>query len=145
MQGFFGWAIPAPTTQSTESVIGLLPLHRNMPNLPVVPGRDHCRHTLMSRRVVDVQRSDVQKRIRSWKAQGYSIEIAYLRLPSATFALSRVAARVKQGGHDVPRADVLRRYKWSWSNFLEVYRPLADDWVIYDSSKSPAKMLERRP
>jgi predicted ABC-type ATPase len=99
----------------------------------------------MSRRVVDVQRSDVQKRIRSWKAQGYSIEIAYLRLPSATFALSRVAARVKQGGHDVPRADVLRRYKWSWSNFLEVYRPLADDWVIYDSSKSPAKMLERRP
>ena len=31
------------------------------------------------------------------------------------------------------------------TNFLEVYRPLADDWVMYDSSLSPAKMVERRP
>jgi predicted ABC-type ATPase len=85
------------------------------------------------------------ERIRSWKAQGYLIEIAYLRLPSPRFALSRVAARVKQGGHDVARADVLRRFKRSWTNFLEVYKPLADDWVIYDSSLSPAKMVERRP
>jgi predicted ABC-type ATPase len=85
------------------------------------------------------------QKMQSWKAQGYSIEIAYLRLPSARFALSRVAARVKQGGHNVARADVLRRYKRGWTNFLEVYRPLADDWVIYDSSKSPAKLLERRP
>jgi predicted ABC-type ATPase len=85
------------------------------------------------------------ERIRDWKAQGYSIEIAYLRLPSVRFALSRVAARVKQGGHNVPRADVLRRYKRGWTNFLEVYKPLADDWVIYDSSISPAKMVERRP
>jgi predicted ABC-type ATPase len=77
--------------------------------------------------------------------QGYSIEIAFLRLPSPRFALSRVAARVKQGGHNVPRADVLRRCERGWTNFVEVYKPLADDWVIYDSSLSPAKMVERRP
>jgi predicted ABC-type ATPase len=85
------------------------------------------------------------QRIKDWKEQGYSMGIVYLRLPSAKFALSRVAARVKQGGHNVARADVLRRYKRGWTNFLEVYKPLADDWVIYDSSKSPAEMLERSP
>jgi predicted ABC-type ATPase len=85
------------------------------------------------------------KRIQDWKAQGYSIEILYMRLPSPQLALSRVAARVKQGGHNVARADVLRRYKRGWSNFLEVYRPLADHWAIYDNSKSPPKLLERGP
>jgi predicted ABC-type ATPase len=85
------------------------------------------------------------KRIQHWKAQGYSIEIAYIRLASPQLALSRVAARVKQGGHDVARSDVLRRYKRGWSNFLEVYRPLADHWTIYDNSGPTAKLLERGP
>jgi predicted ABC-type ATPase len=85
------------------------------------------------------------KRIQIWKAQGYSVGIVCLRLPSAKVALCRVAARVKQGGHNVARADVLRRYKRGWTNFLEVYKPLADDWVIYDSSISPAKRLESGP
>ena len=85
------------------------------------------------------------KRIQSWKARGYSIEIAYIRLPSSRLALSRVAAHVKQGGHNVARSDVLRRYKRGWTNFLEVYRPLADHWAIYENSESPPKILERGP
>lgn len=85
------------------------------------------------------------KRMRDWKVQGYSIEIAYLLLASPQLALSRVAARVKQGGHGVSRIDVLRRYKRGWANFLEVYRPLADDWAIYDNSELTAKLLERGP
>ena len=85
------------------------------------------------------------KRMQDWKAQGYSIEIVYIRLPSPQLALSRVAARVKQGGHDVARSDVLRRYKRGWVNFLEVYRPLADHWTIYDNSEATPKLLERGP
>jgi len=85
------------------------------------------------------------KRMRGWKARGYTIEIAYLRLPSPQLALSRVAARVVQGGHSVARTDVLRRYKRGWANFLEVYRPLADHWTVYDNSQSPPKLLERGP
>jgi len=85
------------------------------------------------------------KRMQSWKAQGYSIDIVYLRLPSPQLALTRVAARVKQGGHNVARTDVLRRYKRSWANFLEVYLPLADHWAIYENSESPPKLLERGP
>ena len=84
-------------------------------------------------------------RMQDWKAQGYRIEIAYLRLASPQLALSRVAARVKQGGHNVSRSDVLRRYKRGWSNFLEVYRPLADDWTIYDNSEATPQLLERCP
>jgi predicted ABC-type ATPase len=83
------------------------------------------------------------RRIQDWKARGYSISIAYLRLASPQLALRRVAARVKQGGHNVARSDVLRRYKRGWANFLEVYRPLADDWTIYDNSGASPKLQER--
>ena len=47
-------------------------------------------------------------RIKQWKAAGYRIEIIFLRLASLQLAFRRITARVKQGGHNVPRADVLR-------------------------------------
>src|SRR6267154_413213 len=45
-------------------------------------------------------------RLKRWKAAGYRIEIVFLRVSSLPLLLRRIAARVKQGGHDVPHADV---------------------------------------
>lgn len=85
------------------------------------------------------------KRITAWKRQGYLMEIVYLRLASPKLALSRVEARVRQGGHNVPRADVLRRFKRGWANFCSIYQPLADQWAIYENSEAIPKLLERSP
>jgi predicted ABC-type ATPase len=85
------------------------------------------------------------RQLRSWKTNGYRIEIAYLRLRSPQLALRRIAARVRQGGHNVPRADVLRRFARGWENFLHVYRPLADEWTVYDNSGELPCLIERWP
>jgi predicted ABC-type ATPase len=50
------------------------------------------------------------RRIRAWKRAGYKIEIVYLKLQSTRLALRRIAARVREGGHNVPRSDVIRRF-----------------------------------
>lgn len=84
-------------------------------------------------------------RLRRWKRAGYRIEIVYLRLASPRLALRRIAGRVKQGGHDVPSRDVLRRYDRGWRNFVNVYRPLADAWAVYDNSGSRPILVEREP
>ena len=84
-------------------------------------------------------------RIKEWKAEGYRIEICFVRLSSPSLALRRIAARVKQGGHDVARADVLRRFDRSRKNFENVYRPLADSWVVYNNSGQAAEFVERGP
>ena len=84
-------------------------------------------------------------RLKRWKAAGYRIEIVYLRLRSPQLALRRIAARVKQGGHNVPRADVLRRFTRSWTNFQNSYRLLADTWSVYDNSGRASQLLERGP
>ena len=82
-------------------------------------------------------------RLKKWNAAGYRIEIVYLRLPSKSLALRRIASRVKQGGHNVPKADVIRRFDRSRMNFQNVYRLLADGWTVYDNSHSKPILLER--
>ncbi len=80
-----------------------------------------------------------------WKSSGYQIEIVFLSLPSAQLALQRIANRVRQGGHDVPRADVIRRFRRSWNNFQTLYKPLANIWSAYDNSETSPRLLERSP
>lgn len=82
------------------------------------------------------------RRIRAWKRAGYRVEIVYLKLKSSHLALRRIAARVREGGHDVPRSDVIRRFGRGWVNFERVYRPLADAWAVYDNSGQEAQLLE---
>jgi|SRR5271166_1506251 len=85
------------------------------------------------------------RRLASWRQAGYRVEIVYLRLRSPQLALRRVAARVRQGGHDVPRVDVVRRFSRGWKNFREIYQPLADSWTVYDNSGRAPQLLERKP
>jgi predicted ABC-type ATPase len=83
------------------------------------------------------------QRLESWKRAGYRIDIVYLKLSSSRLALRRVAARVRQGGHNVPQADVLRRFVSGWENFQRIYRPLADSWAVYDNSGGLPRLLEQ--
>lgn len=85
------------------------------------------------------------KRLRKMKRDGYGVEIVYLKISSPQLALRRIAARVKQGGHNVPRADVLRRFDRSWKNFRDLYRPFADQWSVYDNSGVLPLLLEQWP
>lgn len=82
------------------------------------------------------------RRIRAWKRTGYRIEMVYLRLESSRLALRRISARVREGGHDVPRSDVIRRFGRGWANFERVYRSLADLWTVYDNSGREPRLLE---
>jgi predicted ABC-type ATPase len=84
------------------------------------------------------------RRMESWKRAGYRIEIVYLRLDSVQLAFRRVAARVRQGGHNVLRRDVIRRFKRGWANFETVYRPMADSWAVYDNSGATPLLVERK-
>jgi len=83
------------------------------------------------------------RRLQTWKQAGYRVEIAYLRLGTTQLALRRIASRVRQGGHNVPRIDVVRRFSRSWENFCNVYRGLADSWAVYDNSDDEPLLLEK--
>ena len=69
-----------------------------------------------------------------WRAARYHVKLVFLALPSADLAVARVAARVAQGGHDVPEEVVRRRFHVGLRNFEELYRPLVSSWVLYDNA-----------
>jgi predicted ABC-type ATPase len=72
--------------------------------------------------------------LRELQQQGYELHLIYLWLPDADLAVERIAERVRRGGHSVPEADVRRRYLNSLSNFFNLYRPIADSWLMLDNS-----------
>jgi predicted ABC-type ATPase len=82
-------------------------------------------------------------RLKRWRHSGYHVEIIYLRLSSANLALRRIKARKRQGGHDVPPVDVMRRFERSWTNFQSVYRLLVNAWTVYDNSGIQPRLLEQ--
>jgi predicted ABC-type ATPase len=78
------------------------------------------------------------KRLRT---NGYEIILFFLWLPSADMAVSRVRARVRQGGHHVPEHVVRRRYESGLLNSLSLYKPLAHIWRVYDASHLPPRIV----
>ncbi len=82
------------------------------------------------------------KRIRDWQRRGYRVELFFLRLPNADFAVSRVRQRVMEGGHSVPETTIRRRFHAGLANFENVYRPIVDRWAIYDNSGIAPILLE---
>lgn len=79
--------------------------------------------------------------LRSLTRLGYQFHLVFLWLPSADFAVARVADRVRLGGHEVPEGTIRRRYAAGIRNFFGLYRPLAMSWRVYDSSTGPTPRL----
>lgn len=83
-----------------------------------------------------------RQKIRDWQSLGYHVKLIFLSLPHADVAVARVAARVAQGGHNIPEATIRRRFVLGLHNFETAYQPLVDAWVLYDNAGSIPKFLQ---
>lgn len=72
--------------------------------------------------------------LRGLIADGYLLHVEFLWLSSPDLAVSRVADRVRLGGHDVPEPTIRRRYAAGLKNFWHTYRLLATTCRVYDNS-----------
>ena len=72
---------------------------------------------------------------------GFELELHYLWLSQVEQAIARVRRRVRMGGHDVPVADIRRRFKRSLNHLVSDYLPLTTRWAIWDNRGLPAKRL----
>ena len=77
--------------------------------------------------------SYARKMARAARAAGYTVRLYYVGLNSAEDALQRIANRVAHGGHNIPAADVRRRFARRFSD-LEKLLPLCNKAVFYDNN-----------
>lgn len=64
---------------------------------------------------------------------GYEVSLYFLALPSPEIAIMRVAARVKQGGHNIPESVIRRRFIAGLHNFDNTYKAEVDRWVKFNN------------
>jgi predicted ABC-type ATPase len=83
------------------------------------------------------------REIPRWQVAGYRVGLIFLALPSAEFAIARVAERVRQSGHSVPEDVVRRRFASGRANFERIYKSLVDEWRLYDNAGPRPVLLDR--
>ena len=79
--------------------------------------------------------------IKRWQNLGYTVKLWFIKLSTSELAIERVKSRVKQGGHDIPHATILRRFTSGLKN-LEKFKLIVDSWVIFDGDLDIPKIID---
>ena len=78
--------------------------------------------------------------LRQAKEQGYEIQAVFVLTGDPCINVSRVKARVKAGGHDVPEEKIINRYERSLRNISRLVR-IADHTRVIDNSCSEPHLI----
>jgi len=87
--------------------------------------------------------NDVPKLMRRASGAGYKVNLVYVGLDDVKLSLRRVATRVADGGHDIARDDILRRYDRSMANLMQII-PLVDRVYVFDNSERRRRLVFSR-
>jgi predicted ABC-type ATPase len=82
--------------------------------------------------------------LKQCRACGYRLTLLFLWLSSPRAAITRVARRVRQGGHNIPKDVIVRRYQGGLRNMRHVYLPLVDSAFVFDNSDDRGVLIAAR-
>lgn len=75
------------------------------------------------------------------KTNNYQVTLIYFWLESVELAKLRVKTRVDEGGHDIPKDIIERRYYRGIHNLFSIYSDICDLVLLYDNSKSNPELV----
>ncbi len=79
--------------------------------------------------------------IKKARSNGYKVTLVYFWLSSYHEAIQRVAARVKNGGHQIPHDVIERRYARGLYNLFNLYLPICNYWLILNNMQTPSALV----
>ena len=80
--------------------------------------------------------------LRKAKEQGYEIHSVYVMTAAPEINIKRVAHRVSDGGHDVPKDKIVSRYYRSLELLSELVN-LSEQCIVMDNTRSPFCVFEK--
>ena len=83
------------------------------------------------------------QQIPAWQEAGYRATLHFIEVPSADFAVERVAQRVAHGGHNIPEPDIRRRYERGLRLFNQTYRAIVDAWYHWTASNEGLELVAK--
>lgn len=88
--------------------------------------------------------STIPRMLTQAASKGAEVRIWYVGLDTVERHMARVRARVRRGGHDIPEADIRRRFEASRTNLVELMPSLAA-LRVYDNSSEADPARGRTP
>lgn len=79
--------------------------------------------------------------LRRLRERGYRLHLFFLWIPGPELALTRIEQRVRAGGHFIPEEVVRRRFARGLRNLFQIYAPIFDACLIFDSSGNSPEMV----
>lgn len=84
------------------------------------------------------------QKIPAWQQSGYHVALIYVRLASPEQSIERVRRRVAAGGHGIPEDIIRRRFGKSLRYLEDHYKPIVDEWEIWDSLEGDFRRVEAK-
>lgn len=78
--------------------------------------------------------------MRAAASAGYKVNLIYIGLGDVGYSIGRVRSRVASGGHDVPLADLLRRFPRSQGH-IHAAMTLSDRVLLFDNSGTRRQLI----
>ena len=75
------------------------------------------------------------------KNKGYTVTLLFFWLQTIDLAKERVATRVLEGGHDIPKDVIQRRYINGIKNLFSIYMHIVDELMIFDNSQMKSELI----
>ena len=75
------------------------------------------------------------------RKKGFKITLLFFWLNDVKLAIERVAARVSEGGHNIPEDVIIRRYFKGLANLTNIFIHICDYWIVIDNSNYPYKFI----
>lgn len=93
----------------------------------IEPGQDYAFESTLG------SAKSIPSALRAAAAKGMEVRIYYVGLDTVERHIARVAKRKLEGGHDIPEADIRRRYTTSRQNLIDLI-PVAKEIRVFDNS-----------
>ena len=81
--------------------------------------------------------------IKKAKCSGYRVSLLFFYLNSKEMAIERVKNRVSEGGHNIPKKVIERRFDNGLRNLINRYIPIVDSWVLLDNSNEDFELIAK--
>lgn len=78
------------------------------------------------------------------KSNGYKVILLFLALDSVQLAIERVKVRVSEGGHNIPKEVIERRFHRGIKNFFSHYMNIVDQWILVNNSEKGFKIIAEK-
>ena len=78
------------------------------------------------------------------KARGYTTRAVFVGTETHRVNVARVRRRTREGGHDVPESEIIRRWTAAWRNLLESWNMLDQIEIVDNSGAAPRLLASKR-